>query len=237
MLIGTIPGVGGTVAAFVAYGEAARANPNGRFGAGDVRGVLAPESANDAKDGGSLLPVIAFGIPGSEGTVLLLAALTLHGVVPGRELLESQLTLVFVLIWSLFLSNWLTSLLGLAVSRQLAGFTLVPAQSLVPFIFVLVVLAALAYRGSFEDVLLCAGFGLFGYWMKVHGWPRVAFVIALVLAALFETNLHLTVRLLELGRLDPLRRPLALVLLAMLLATHGWPLLQHVRRSRSGSAE
>jgi putative tricarboxylic transport membrane protein len=234
-LVGMIPGIGGTVAGFVAYGEAARGDPDGDFGAGDVRGVLASEAANDAKDGGALLPMLAFGIPGSEGTVLLLAALTLHGVVPGRELLESQLTLVFVLIWSLFLSNWLTSVLGLAASRQLARFTLFPAQVLVPFIIVLVMLAALAYRGSFEDLLLAVGFGLLGYWMKVHGWPRVAFVIALVLAALFESNLHLTLRLLELERLSPLQRPLALVLLAMLLATHAWPFLQHVRRSRGGS--
>lgn len=234
-LVGMIPGIGGTVAGFVAYGEAARGNPDGRFGAGDVRGVLAPEAANDAKDGGSLLPVLAFGIPGSEGTVLLLAALTLHGIVPGRELLEGQLTLVFVLIWSLFLSNWLSSLLGLAASRQLARFTVFPAQVLVPFIVVLVMLAALAYRGSFEDLLLAAGFGLLGYWMKVHGWPRVAFVIALVLASLFETNLHLTLRLLELGRLDPLERPISLVLFAMLLATLALPLLRHVQRARGAS--
>ena len=234
-VVGMIPGIGGTVAAFVAYGEAARGSPDGRFGAGDVRGVLAPEAANDAKDGGSLLPVLAFGIPGSEGTVLLLTALTLHGVVPGRELLEGQLTLVFVLIWSLFVSNWLTSLLGLAASPQLARLTLVPAQVLVPFIVVLVMLAALAFRGSFDDVLLTAGFGLLGYWMKVHGWPRVSFVIALVLASLFETNLHLTLRLIELERLDPLQRPLALALLAMLIATHAWPFLKQARRSRSGS--
>ena len=235
-LVGMIPGIGGTVAGFVAYGEAARGDPDGQFGAGDVRGVLASEAANDAKDGGALLPVLAFGIPGSEGTVLLLAALTLHGIVPGRELLEGQLTLVFILVWSLFFSNWLTSLLGLAASRQLARFTLFPAQVLVPFILVLVMLAALAYRGRFEDLLLVAAFGLLGYWMKVHGWPRVAFVIALVLAALFETNLHLTLRLFELGRLDPLQRPLSLVLLVMLLATNAWPILQRVRRSGRGAA-
>src|SRR5215213_10294939 len=119
-VIGMIPGVGGTVASFVAYGHAVQtARPPSRFGDGDIRGVLAPESAHDAKDGGSLLPTLAFGIPGSEGTVLLLAALSLHGLAPGRALLEIQLPLVFVLIWALFLSNWLTSLLGLAVSGPL----------------------------------------------------------------------------------------------------------------------
>jgi TctA family transporter len=222
--------VGGTVAGFVAYGDAARSDREGRFGKGEIRGVLAPESAIDAKDGGSLVPLLAFGIPGSEGTALLLTALMLHGITPGRELLEGRLTLVFVLIWSLFLSNWLTSIIGLAVSRPLARLTSVPAQGLVPVILVVLVLAALVERGSFGDVLLMGCFGLAGYAMKVFGWPRVAFVIALILSALFETNLHLSLRLYELGRLDPLDRPFALVLLAGLVLTLAWPL---VARDRS----
>ena len=83
-MIGIIPGVGGTVASFVAYGHAVQTGHDpARFGHGDIRGVLAPEAAHDAKDGGSLLPVLAFGIPGSEGTVMLLAALWLHGIAPG----------------------------------------------------------------------------------------------------------------------------------------------------------
>jgi TctA family transporter len=174
--------------------------------------------------------VLAFGIPGSEGTVLLLAALTIHGITPGRELLEGQLTLVFVLIWSLFFSNWLTSLLGLAVSGRFARLTVVPAQVLVPLVTLLVVLAALAYRGSFADLVIVVAFGLLGYGLKAQGWPRVAFVIALVLAPLFETNLHLTLQLHEYGRLDLLHRPLLLVLIALLALTFAWPALQMGRR-------
>ncbi len=211
-MIGMVPGIGGTVASFVAYGQAAQGAKDGNFGEGDIRGVLAPEAANDAKDGGSLLPVLAFGIPGSEGTVLLLAALTLHGIVPGPELLQNQLTLVFVLIWSLFFSNWLTSILGLATAGHFSRLTLVPAQIIVPIITLLVILAALAYRGSMGDLLLAGGFGVLGYAMKVHGWPRVSFVIALVLASLFETNLHLTLRLHALGRLSLLEQPVSLIL-------------------------
>ena len=75
-------------------------------------GVLAPEAAHDAKDGGALVPVLAFGIPGSDATAVLMVALLLHGLAPGRELMTDQLPLVFVLIWSLFLSNWVTSLVG-----------------------------------------------------------------------------------------------------------------------------
>jgi TctA family transporter len=229
--VGVIPGIGGTVASFVAYGQAARSVPDGRFGDGDIRGVLAPEAANDAKDGGSLLPALAFGIPGSEGTVLLLAALTLHGITPGPELLQNELTLVFVLIWSLFLSNWLTSALGLVVAGGVSRVTLVSAQLLVPLIGLLVVLGALAYRSSFGDLVLTMLFGIVGYTMKANGWPRVSFVIALVLASLFETNLMLTLRLHELGRIDLLGRPLLLVLVAMLAVTLLWPLLRKSSRT------
>jgi TctA family transporter len=224
-LIGIIPGIGGTVASFVSYGYAAQSAPDGSFGEGDIRGVLAPESANDAKDGGSLVPVLAFGIPGSEGTVLLLTALTIHGITPGRELLDSQLTLVFVLIWSLFLSNWITSILGLATSGQFARLTTVPAQVLVPLVTVLTIFAALAYRGSFADVVIVMAFGLLGYAFKTNGWPRVAFVIALVLADLLETNLYLTMRLHELGRLHLLGHPLFIALTALLVLTFAWPFL------------
>ncbi len=235
-IVGVIPGIGGTVASFVAYGHAVQSTPDGHFGEGDIRGVMAPEAANDAKDGGSLLPVLAFGIPGSEGTVLLLAALTIHGITPGRELLETQLTLVFVLIWSLFLSNWITSVLGLSVSGVFARLTLVPAQVLVPMITILVALAALAYRASFADLMITIGFGVFGWALKVRGWPRVAFVIAFVLASLFETNLLLTLRLVHLGRLHLLHRPILLGLLALLVLTFAWPLVIHARGRRARSA-
>lgn len=229
-VIGMVPGVGGTVASFVAYGHAAQSVPDGRFGRGDIRGVLAPEAANDAKDGGSLLPVLAFGIPGSEGTVLLLAALTLQGIVPGPELLTNDLTLVFVLIWSLFLANWLTSILGLASAGQFARIALLPAQILVPIITLLVVFASLAYRANPGDLVLTLVCGLVGYAMKVHGWPRVSFVIALVLAGLFEANLHLSLQLYELGRLHPLQRPVLLVLLGLFVVTVVPPLLRQLTR-------
>ncbi|MDH3225446.1 MAG: tripartite tricarboxylate transporter permease, partial [Gemmatimonadota bacterium] len=120
-VVGLVPGLGGTVAGFVAYGEAARsAGPESDFGNGDIRGVLAPEAANDAKDGGALLPALALGIPASAGTALLLSALQIHGITPGAGLMSSQLSLVFVLIWSLFLSNWLSSLLGFSLVGPLS---------------------------------------------------------------------------------------------------------------------
>ncbi|MFD0979808.1 tripartite tricarboxylate transporter permease [Tropicimonas aquimaris] len=225
-IVGIVPGIGGTVASYVAYGHAVQsAQDKERFGKGDIRGVIAPEAASDAKDGGSLFPVLAFGIPGSEGTVLLLTALMVHGIVPGRALLDDQLPLVFALVWSLFFSNWLTSILGVAISGQLARITLIQTRFLVPLILALVAVAAMVNRARAEDLILAAVFGLFGYALKIYRWPRVPLVIALVLGGMFETNLHLTLRLYSLGRIDLFDRPVAILLLLLLVATFAAPLV------------
>ncbi len=228
-VVGTIPGLGGTAAAFVAYGEAARsAGSDGHFGSGDIRGVLAPEAANDAKDGGALLPTLAFGLPGSAGTALLLGVLTLHGIRPGEQLMTTELPLVFALIWSLFLSNWMSSLVGLSLAGPLSRLTVARTSRLLPPILILAAAGAFAYRGRLADVWLTFGFGLIGYAMKRYGWPRVAFIIALVLGPMFELNLHLTLSLQRLGRIQIWTRP-AFLVLAVLLALTLW-----LARSRTG---
>jgi putative tricarboxylic transport membrane protein len=165
------------------------------------------------------VPVLAFGVPGSEGTILLLTVFTLHGIVPGRELLHGQLPLVFALIWSLFISNWVTSLLGLAVSGPLARATVIRSDLLVPLVLVLIADAAIIYRGQPADLIVAAVFGVVGYYFKKYGWPRVPFVIALVLSPMFEINLHLTAQLQMLGRIDLLGRPIAAVLALLVVLT------------------
>jgi TctA family transporter len=222
-LIGIIPGVGGTVASFVAYGHAVQSSRDrSRFGKGDIRGVVAPEAAHDAKDGGSLLPVLAFGLPGSEGTVLLLAVLTIHGIVPGRPMLEAHLPLTFALIWALFLSNWLTSIVGLAMTGGLARLSGLRTDIMAPVILALVALGAVAYRGQQMDLLVALAFGVAGYVLRRFGWPRIPFIIAFVLASMVEDNLLLSLRLAEIGRLSPWDRPLALGLAALVALTVAW---------------
>jgi TctA family transporter len=218
-VVGMIPGLGGTVAAFVAYGEAARTTRDGRFGEGDIRGVIAPEAAADAKDGGSLLPTLALGIPASAGTAVLLGVMSLHGIRAGEELLTEGLPLTFALIWSLFVSNWLTSIVGLAVVRPVSRLTVMRTARLVPPVLVLAALGALVYRGQVVDVWLAFAFAMLGYLMKKHGWSRIAFVMALVLGPLFEANLHLTVSLQQLGRINVWARPSVLLLLVLIAVT------------------
>ncbi len=229
--IGMIPAVGGTVASFVAYSHAAQTagKDKEKFGRGDIRGVLAPEAAHDAKDGGSLVPTLAFGLPGNEGTALLLGALTLHGIAPGKELMANHLDLVFALIWSLFLSNWLTSLLGVIVAQPLARLTVIRTRLLAPIIFALTALGAFAYKSRIEDVVVAALFGIVGFYMKKYDWPRVPLVIALILGTLFENNLHITLRLQELGRINFWTRPLTLLLLILTIGTLAFSVRQAFR--------
>jgi TctA family transporter len=218
-VVGMIPGLGGTVAAFIAYGEAARTDRNGTMGTGDIRGVIAPEAAHDAKDGGSLLPTLALGIPASSGTAVFLGVMAIHGIRPGKELLSEALPLTFVLIWSLFLSNWITSIAGLSMVRPLARLTIVRTGRLIPPIVVLATLGALAYANRITDVWVAMLFGVAGYLMKKHHWSRPAFVMALVLGPLFEQNLQLTLALQRLDRIDFWARPSVLVIVALIALT------------------
>jgi TctA family transporter len=239
VVVGAIPGIGGSVAGFVAYGHASQtARDRSRFGHGDIRGLLAPEAAADAKDGGALVPTLALGIPGGTGTAMLLGVLTLHGLSPGRELLSNDLVLVFVLIWSLFLSNWVTSLLGLSLVTPMARLSTIRTTRLIPVILTLAMLGVIQYRGLPADAVCAVAFGLVGFMMKRHRWPRVPLVIAMSLAPLFETNLHLTLRLQELGRIDFWSRPIVLVLLALILLNMFLPaILQRLRVFRAARGE
>ncbi|HEX9877952.1 MAG TPA: tripartite tricarboxylate transporter permease [Gammaproteobacteria bacterium] len=237
-IIGIIPGIGASVAGFVAYGHAAQwaRRDRERFGSGDIRGVLAPEAANDAKDGGALVPTLAFGIPGGTATAVLLAALFAHGLGAGSEMLSSQLTLVFVLIWSLFLSNWLTSLLGLAAVRPMTHLAMLKTNVVIPIILMLATIGAYFSRGQMADVIAAYLFAVLGYAMRKNGWPRVPMVIALVLGPLFEQNLHLTLRLQALERIDFWQRPIPMVLLALCVVSLTLPAFQRLRAGRSTEA-
>ncbi len=237
-LIGMIPAVGGTVASFVAYGHAVQTagNDRSKFGRGDIRGVIAPEAAHDAKDGASLVPTLAFGIPGSEGAALLLAMMTLHGLVPGKQLMTNQLDLVFALIWSLFFSNWMTSIVGVLAVGHLARLTVLRTQLLAPVIFSLAALGAFVYKNRIEDVMVAFGFGVTGYYFKKYGWPRIPLVMALVLGPLFETNLQITLQLQRFGRINFWTRPIVLVLGALTIVTLALPFVRSFRTAKPDEA-
>lgn len=222
-LVGMIPGVGGTIAGFVAYGHAVQttADKSG-FGKGEVRGLIAPEAAVDAKDGGSLLPAVAFGLPGSEAGVALLTVFAIHGVLPGPPMLGAQLPLTFTLIFALLFSNILTSAVGVALTPWLARLRNLRIERIALPGLVVSLVAVVQVNGQLFDLYTAVGFGIAGYYWRSHGWPRAPFVIAFVLGSLIETNLALTVQLVELGRLAPLERAPSIVLAVFIAASLAW---------------
>lgn len=232
-VIGLIPGIGGTVASFVAYGQAVQtASDSARFGKGDIRGVLAPEAANDAKDGGALVPTVAFGIPGSEGMALLLVAMTLHGIVPGKELLVNHLDKLFILIWSLVISNVLSSLIVLVIVDLLAWITVIRTQVIIPAIFVLSLIGAYAYQYLMGDVVVAFAFGFLGYYMKKNAYPRISLVIAIVLGGLVERSFHQTLQMHAFGKINFFTRPITLLLIAATIFVLLLPYLRRFRKEK-----
>jgi putative tricarboxylic transport membrane protein len=223
-LVGMIPGVGGTVAGFVAYGQASAGSrrSDGTFGQGDIRGVIAPEAAVDAKDGGSLLPALAFGLPGSEAGVMLLAVFSVHGIVPGLQLLDTQASLVAILIIALLVSNLLTSVLGLGLTPALAKVRSVRLDHFAFPCLLISLLAVLQLESRLFDGYTALLFGLIGYFWRINDWPLVPFVVAFVLGELIETNLVLSLQLVELGRIVPWDRGGSLLLIGLICSTLFW---------------
>ena len=223
-LVGMIPGVGGTVAGFVAYGHAVQSAKGDRssFGKGDIRGLIAPEAAVDAKDGGSLLPALAFGLPGSEAGVVLLAVFALHGIVPGMPMLTTQLPLTFTLILALLFSNLLTSFVGVALTPWLARLRSLRIERIALPGLIVSLVTVVQIDGHLFDLYTAVGFGIAGYYWRTHDWPRIPFIIAFVLGSLIETNLALTVQLVQLDRIVPWERPASIVILGLVVASLVW---------------
>jgi putative tricarboxylic transport membrane protein len=188
-LIGMVPGAGGTVANFVSYMQAMQTSSNPEsFGHGNIEGVIASEAANDAKDGGALLPAVVFGIPGSAGIAVLLGGLILHGLNPGRELLGENLPFLFVLIFALLFANIITSVVGLSIADRLAQLTQIPTELLVAPILVVSLVGAFALRNNILDVYVAVIFGFLGYIMMIYDYSRIGLVIALILGPIAERS-------------------------------------------------
>ncbi|MQA87937.1 MAG: tricarboxylic transporter [Streptosporangiales bacterium] len=234
VVVGIIPGVGGTVASFLSYGHAAQTSRNPeRFGKGAVEGVIAAESANDAKEGGSLLPTVAFGIPGSTGMAVVLGALILHGVPAGPTLMRDHVNIVYALIISMAVSKLIAPFVVWAIGSRATWFTQIRPQVLAPLIAVTALVGVYALQQQILDILVAVVFGYVGYQMSKHNFSRVALIIALVLGGLVEDSYHQTVSAFG-GVSGFVTRPISAVLLALTIASLVAPaLLARRRRNRS----
>ena len=151
-----------------------------RFGKGDVRGVLGPGAANNSKEGGDLIPTIAFGVPGSGAMAILLGGFLIMGLTPGPDMLTKHLPITFSMVWTLVIANIITVLLCLMVLNHLAKLTYVRGGLIIPFVLFLVFVGSYTANSHIADLVVTLLFGLLGYLMVLFGWPRPPFVLGFV---------------------------------------------------------
>ncbi|MBT8475785.1 MAG: tripartite tricarboxylate transporter permease [Alphaproteobacteria bacterium] len=229
--IGAIPGLGGDAASWICYGHAVQsAKDQSMFGKGDVRGVIAPETANNSKEGGSLLPTLFFGVPGSSGMAILIGAFIMLGIQPGPHIALTGMDLVWSLIWALALANLLSIPVFMLMAPAFSLLVFVRGALLIPFVLVLAFLGAYLSESAWENMLILIGLGILGYFLKKFGWPRPPFVIGLVLGHIAEDSIH---KALAIWGPTFFLRPLSLVFIAMIIATIG-AYIWRQRKTRDG---
>lgn len=215
-IIGIVPGAGGTVANFLAYLQAQGLSDDpDSFGKGNIQGVIASEAANDSKDGGSMVPTLGLGIPGSASTAVIVGAFIINGVTPGPLLFQENLQIVFIVVFALVISNLISSIVGVLSAKYLVKVTRISITTIAPIVIVVALVGSFVVRNQFGDVALTLVFGLLGILMIKFDASRVALIVAVVLAPIAEQNFHRALQISE-GDLGILyARPLSLILVVL----------------------
>lgn len=227
-VIGILPGVGGTVASLLAYSAAKSVSREPEtFGTGNIVGVIAPESANNAKDGGSLVPTLAFGIPGSAESAVFLSILVLHGIEPGPLMLRDETTAIYGLIVAVTLSAIGASLLGLMLSRGLIVLTRIDTRLIVPFVIALALCGVYAIAEQFGDVLVAIVLGIVGFTFLRFRFPVLPMAVAIILGETAERSYH-QVRLISDSNIAGflLARPQSVILIVMIVGAILTPIVR-----------
>jgi len=192
--LGAIPGIGAAVIDWIAYGHALRTEKGASdtFGKGDIRGVLASEGSNNAKEGGSLVPTIAFGVPGSASMAILLGVFLIHGLQPGPDMLSKHLDVTYAMVWSVALANIMGAGICFAFSNQFAKISLVRGPVILPLILAVLMIGAFQGSHNWGDLITLVLFGVLGWAMKRLGWPRPPLILGFVLGKTVERYLFIS---------------------------------------------
>ena len=227
--LGMIPGITGSVTDWIAYGHAMQTEKGAKdtFTKGDVRGVIAPESANNAREGGMLVPMLAFGVPGGAVQAILLGAMMVHGFIPGPDILTKHLDLTYSMVWSIALANIFGATLCFLLSGQFAKIATLRYTLILPVIIPVVYVGAFEGSRSWGDLFVLLLFGFIGWGMKRLKWARPPLILGLVLGVLIER--YMSISFARYGA-DWLVRPGVLVLLGLSALVFFSPLLKMARQ-------
>jgi putative tricarboxylic transport membrane protein len=189
IFIGILPGAGGDIGSWVSYNEAKRFSKQPQeFGKGSINGISASETANNAVTGSSLIPLLTLGIPGSATAAILLGALIIHGLLPGRTLFTDNAHITYTVIFGFLFANIFMGIVGMAIGRHMSHITRLPNFILIPMIIALSVVGSFSLGNNFFDVFTMLFFGLLGYLMRKSGFPPAPLILGLILGPIAETG-------------------------------------------------
>lgn len=228
--IGSIPGAGSDIAAFVGYSEAKRRSKHPeKFGKGAIEGVAAAESANNACSGGAMIPMLSLGVPGDAVTAILLGAFVIQGIQPGPMLYVEDLGTVYSVFSSMLVANIAMLIVGLIGIRFFTKAITVRKSILLPSIFVLSIVGAYSMRNNMFDVWLALSFGVIGYFLQRYRFPISPILLALILGPMAEANLRRALIIADNSIIDIISRPITAIFLILAVASLITSLLRQKR--------
>jgi TctA family transporter len=231
--VGLVPGMGGVVSQFIAYAHAQQTSRHPEtFGTGNVEGVVAAGAVNNSREGGNLIPTVAFGIPGSIAMAILLSVFLIKGLVPGPSMLTTHLNVTYSMVWILVLSNVIAVGVSFLFLDKLAGLSHVKSTLLVPSLLMLTAFGAYTAHNSFSDIVLMLGAAAVGIGAIRWDWPRAPLLLALILGDIAERYLFLSYSLYEWGWVT---RPLVALFIVATVAGVLWPRLRGRAARKSGA--
>ncbi|AXP09422.1 tripartite tricarboxylate transporter permease [Campylobacter hepaticus] len=189
--VGVLPGAGATIASAITYmSEKKIAGIKGKFGQGDLKGVAAPEAANNASACGSFIPMLTLGLPGSGTTAVMMGALTLYNITPGPTMFSEQANIVWGLIASLLFANVVLLLMNLPLIRIFVKILSIPMWSLAPIIIIVSIIGIYSINSTSFDIILILIIGILAYILRKLEFPMAPLILGFVLGEQLETNLR-----------------------------------------------
>lgn len=237
-VIGAIPGGGSTIGSFISYNIVkSTARNKSEFGKGAIEGVAGPEAANNSEVGGAMIPLLSLGLPGNASTAVMLGALLLYGLQPGPLLFTSHPAIVWPVIASLYLGNFMLLILNLPLIPLWVQILRIPHWILYSSILVLAVVGAYSIRDSLFDIWMLVLFSALGYAVRKAKIPPAPLLMAFVLGGTFESNLRLSMILSHNNPLIFVERPISASILALIVVMVGATAFTRQRRRNSQQAD
>jgi len=237
-LIGVLPGAGGTIASFLAYLSEKRLSKHPEeFGKGSLRGVAAPETANNAASSGAFVPLLSLGIPGSGSTAVMLGALIVLGVQPGPLLVNEHPDIFWGVIASMYIGNIILLILNLPLIPYISKVLRISKPLLISLIIVFCIIGVYGVSFNVFDLYLLIGFGILGFVMRLIDFPAAPFILAFILGGMMEQSLRQSLTISNGSISIFFTSPVALVFIILSFLSFLIPVIQIIRRNnRANSA-